>query len=43
MKNNHIEVLEWAVHNGCPWDEQDCAEWAEEKGLNHILAWIRMQ
>ena len=38
--NKHLEVLQWARANGCPWDEETCA-WAAENGHLEVLQWAR--
>ncbi|KAL6075027.1 Ankyrin repeat domain-containing protein [Balamuthia mandrillaris] len=36
----HLEVLEWARENGCPWGEQACTR-AAEHGRLEVLKWLR--
>ena len=36
----HLEVLQWARVNGCPWDEWTCA-YAAEGGHLEVLQWAR--
>ena len=36
----HLEVLQWARANGCPWDEETCRE-AAEGGHLEVLQWAR--
>tara|TARA_B110000977_G_scaffold6923_1_gene9628 strand:- start:25726 stop:26136 length:411 start_codon:yes stop_codon:yes gene_type:complete len=35
----HLEVLQWARANGCPWDEQTCAG-AAQGGHLEVLQWL---
>jgi hypothetical protein len=37
-KRGHLEVLQWARANGCPWDEETCT-FAAKKGHNEVLQW----
>ena len=36
----HLEVLQWARENGCPWDEHTCSAAAKEGHLE-VLQWAR--
>ena len=36
----HLEVLQWARANGCPWDEKTCMH-AAEGGHLEVLQWAR--
>ena len=36
----HLEVLQWARQNGCPWDELTCA-YAAAGGHLEVLQWAR--
>ncbi|CAM9923787.1 unnamed protein product, partial [Ectocarpus sp. 8 AP-2014] len=38
--NGHLEVLQWARSNGCPWDKDDCVHRAQGTH-DHVCAWIR--
>ncbi len=38
----HLEVLQWARSQGCPWNEDTCAH-AAQKGYLEVLQWARMQ
>ncbi|CAN0438640.1 unnamed protein product, partial [Ectocarpus fasciculatus] len=38
--NGHLEVLQWARNNGCPWDEKTCS-WAAGNGHLEVLQWAR--
>ena len=33
----HLEVLQWAIENGCPWDEEELYIAAAEKGHEAIV------
>lgn len=41
----HLEILKWAVEQGCPWIEDEvilCANMAYEGGRHvHILEWVK--
>ena len=37
--NGHIEVLQWARAQGCPWDEKTCSV-AAINGHRAVLQWI---
>ncbi len=37
-KYGHLEVLQWARANGCPWDEKTCLG-AAEGGHLEVLLW----
>ena len=39
-KGGHLEVLQWARYNGCPWDEWTCAL-AASSGHLEVLQWLR--
>ncbi|CAN0303301.1 unnamed protein product, partial [Ectocarpus sp. 6 AP-2014] len=39
-KNGHLDVLQWAKINGCPWDEEACLV-ADEGGHLEVLQWAR--
>ena len=41
-EGGHLEVLQWAHQNGCPWDEQTCAE-AARGGHLEVLQWARAE
>ena len=34
----HLEMLQWARANGCPWNEYTCS-YAAEEGHDVILEW----
>ena len=36
----HLEVLQWARANGCPWDEKTCSS-AARGGHLEVLEWAR--
>lgn len=36
----HLEVLRWAVAQGCPWDPDECRAEAEASGHEEVVAWI---
>ena len=36
----HLEVLQWAHANGCPWNEETCS-WAAWGGHFEVLQWAR--
>ena len=36
----HLEVLQWARANGCPWDEDTCSM-AAHNGHLEVLQWAR--
>ena len=37
-KGGHLEVLQWARANGCPWDNQTLLE-ARENGHSELENW----
>ena len=39
-EGGHLEVLQWAHQNGCPWDEGTCKA-AAKKGHLEVLKWAR--
>jgi hypothetical protein len=39
-EGGHLETLKWARENGCPWDEETCAD-AAEGGHLETLKWAR--
>ena len=39
-EGGHLEVLQWARANGCPWDEKTCWR-AAEGGHLEVLQWAR--
>ena len=39
-RGGHLEVLQWARANGCPWDEMTCSR-AAEGGHLELLQWAR--
>jgi len=41
-EGGHLEVLQWARAQGCPWDERTCA-WAARNGHLKVLKWARAQ
>ncbi len=41
-KKGHLEVLQWAVSQGCPWDKDTCAKAALYDHLK-VLKWARGQ
>ena len=40
-EGGHLEVLQWARQNGCPWDSDTCAGAAQFGHLGHGL-WLRV-
>ena len=38
MEGGHLEVLQWARANGCPWDEWTCHN-AAAGGHLEVLRW----
>ena len=36
----HLEILQYAVEHGCPWNQQECLRVAEEKKHDHVVEWI---
>ncbi|KAL6051432.1 Ankyrin repeat domain-containing protein [Balamuthia mandrillaris] len=36
----HLEMLQWAKENGCPWDKLTCT-WAAKEGHLKVLKWAR--
>jgi hypothetical protein len=41
-KHGHLAILQWALENGCPWNERTC-EAAAMGGQLHVLQWLRSQ
>jgi len=41
-QRGHLTALQWARHQGCPWDEQTCANAAKDGHLE-VLQWARQQ
>tara|TARA_B110000093_G_scaffold106567_1_gene114601 strand:+ start:96 stop:410 length:315 start_codon:yes stop_codon:yes gene_type:complete len=39
-KYGHLEVLQWARANGCPWNKWTCA-FAARHGHLEVLQWLR--
>ena len=39
-EGGHLQVLQWACENGCPWDEWTCAYAAQGRHLE-VLKWAR--
>ena len=39
-EGGHLEVLQWARAQGCPWDWRTCA-WAARNGHLEVLQWAR--
>ena len=39
-QGGHLEVMQWARANGCPWDSLTCA-YAAEGGYLEVLQWAR--
>ena len=39
-KNGHLELLKWAIENGCQWNAMTCAR-AAENGHLEVLQWAR--
>ena len=39
-EGGHLEVLQWARANGCPWDQRTCA-YAATGGHLEVLQWAR--
>ena len=39
-RGGHLEVLQWARQNGCPWDEYTCV-YAAMGGHLEVLKWAR--
>ena len=39
-KNGHLNILQYARENGCPWNKETCANAARYDHLN-ILQWAR--
>jgi uncharacterized protein YabN with tetrapyrrole methylase and pyrophosphatase domain len=39
-KGGHLEVLQWAHENGCPWDKDTCLH-AVKNGHLDILQYLR--
>ena len=39
-RNGHLEVLQWARANGCPWNKATCAAAALNKYFE-VLKWAR--
>jgi hypothetical protein len=44
-ENGHLEVLQWAHANGCPWDEDtiETCECAAKGGHLEVLKWLRCE
>lgn len=42
-EGGHLEVLQWARANGCPWNRDLCVETAEYCGNNDVEPWIEAQ
>jgi hypothetical protein len=40
LRSGHLEVLRWARHQGCPWDERGIAV-AARNGHLEVLKWMR--
>ena len=38
--NGHLEMLQWARANGCPWNWLTCAN-AKAKGHFELLSWAK--
>jgi hypothetical protein len=36
----HLDVLQWARANGCPWSKETCT-YAAEAGQFEVLKWLR--
>jgi hypothetical protein len=36
--NGHLEVLQWARANGCPWSSDMCKD-AADNGHLHVVKW----
>jgi hypothetical protein len=36
----HLDVLQWARANGCPWGKETCT-YAAEAGQFEVLKWLR--
>jgi hypothetical protein len=36
----HLEVLQWARANGCPWDEEKIAL-ADSNGYDDVVIWAK--
>merc|ERR1719420_1560972 len=41
-QGGHLEVLQWARAQGCPWNARTCA-WAAKNGHLAVLQWARAQ
>ena len=39
-ENGHMDILQWAMANGAPWDEDTCA-YAAANGYFEIFQWAR--
>ena len=39
-EGGHLEVLQWARRNGCPWDDNTTA-FAAREGRLEVLQWLR--
>jgi hypothetical protein len=37
----HLDVLRWALANGCPWHPRTCANAAARGGHLEVLKWMR--
>ena len=42
-KTRHLEVTQWLVNNGCPWDKNKVIERATKKGNYEIAQWLSNQ
>jgi hypothetical protein len=40
-RNGHLDVLQWARQNECPWNKDRCLSEAKEQGHSHIMQWIK--
>jgi hypothetical protein len=38
--SGHLEILQWAVANGCPWDKKTL-QYAEMNGQSAVLEWAK--
>ena len=36
----HLQILQYAVEDGCPWDPAMCLKVAEKKKHDHVVKWI---
>jgi hypothetical protein len=39
-EGGHLEVLQWARANHCPWDEDDMCRYAGIGGNLEVLRWV---